>query len=61
MSRVDDRDPNYWEMDTKVQDFFNGLMGHTLDWQDVKQHAEYLLEIANDRLAEEEFYNGGRL
>ena len=56
MSYITDRDVQYWEMDTTIQNTYMEFIGHRLTWEQLKQNLEELLSIANQRIEEENRY-----
>ena len=58
MSYITDRDVQYWEMDTIIQNTYMEFIGHRLTWMQLKSNLEELLDIANQRIEDEQRYGG---
>ena len=56
MSYITDRDVQYWEMDIVIQNTYMEFIGHRLTWNQLKENLEWLLDITNKRIEEEQRY-----
>ena len=54
--RVDDRDPEYWNLDTELQSLHMDFMGARLTWIDFQDRLNYILKIVDARVEEEKRY-----